>query len=222
MINKSDIISEVVVNNYRTTAVFKKYSIDFCCNGNRTIEDASITKQLDVEVLVSELNNQPTTRERNDNYSSWSPGFLIEYIINEHHNYLRETVPLVEQYADKVARVHGDHEPKLIELYQTFLKFKDAIMPHLEEEETTLFPDIKANKEEVRSQIEAIKADHNVVGDLLRKMSELTNAYVPPAHACNTYRVLFSYLEELENDTHKHVHLENNVLLKKYEETSAV
>ena len=36
--------------------------------------------------------------------------------------------------------------------------------------------------------------------------------FQPPADACNTYRALFAGLRDLEEDVHRHVHLENAVL----------
>ena len=34
----------------------------------------------------------------------------------------------------------------------------------------------------------------------------------PPPEACNNYRALFAGLLELEDDLHRHIHLENSVL----------
>jgi regulator of cell morphogenesis and NO signaling len=39
-ISQGQIIGELVAQDYRTASVFKKYGIDFCCQGNRTIQDA--------------------------------------------------------------------------------------------------------------------------------------------------------------------------------------
>ena len=46
-IHENNIIGELVANDYRTASVFKKYGIDFCCQGNRTIADACTAKKID-------------------------------------------------------------------------------------------------------------------------------------------------------------------------------
>ncbi len=52
---KEDIIGELVAKDYRTASVFKKHGIDFCCQGNRTIDDACVRKNIDVQSVVKEL-----------------------------------------------------------------------------------------------------------------------------------------------------------------------
>jgi regulator of cell morphogenesis and NO signaling len=44
---ENQIIGELVAKDYRTASVFKKYSIDFCCQGNRTIQEACDKKNID-------------------------------------------------------------------------------------------------------------------------------------------------------------------------------
>ena len=57
-----------------------------------------------------------------------------------------------------------------------------------------------------------MESEHEQAGEQLVRMRELTAGYALPAGACNSYRALFAGLEELEAETHAHVHLENNVL----------
>lgn len=38
-------IAQFVAEDYRTAAVFSKYKIDFCCNGNRSIQEACEKKE---------------------------------------------------------------------------------------------------------------------------------------------------------------------------------
>ena len=57
-----------------------------------------------------------------------------------------------------------------------------------------------------------MKHEHDTEGERFRKIAMLTSNYVPPADACNTYKVTFAMLQEFEQDLHKHIHLENNIL----------
>ena len=60
-----------------------------------------------------------------------------------------------------------------------------------------------------------MKDEHTVEGDRFVKIAELTNNYQIPADGCGTYQVAFKMLEDFENDLHKHIHLENNILFPK-------
>ena len=55
-------------------------------------------------------------------------------------------------------------------------------------------------------------AEHDVDGDRLRRMREITNDYKLPEGACPSFTALYAGLEDLERDLHRHIHLENNVL----------
>jgi regulator of cell morphogenesis and NO signaling len=57
-----------------------------------------------------------------------------------------------------------------------------------------------------------METEHEHVGDLMRRIRDLSNGYMPPAGACNTFRVWYAMLLEFEEDLHLHVHLENNIL----------
>ena len=41
-------------------------------------------------------------------YNSWDLDFLIDHIVNVHHSYVEESLPVMYQYAEKVAKVLGD------------------------------------------------------------------------------------------------------------------
>jgi regulator of cell morphogenesis and NO signaling len=53
---------------------------------------------------------------------------------------------------------------------------------------------------------------HDHTGNELSLMRETTNNYQLPEDACTTYRALYRALEDLEQDLHRHIHLENNIL----------
>jgi regulator of cell morphogenesis and NO signaling len=54
--------------------------------------------------------------------------------------------------------------------------------------------------------------EHDVAGDMLRKIRELSSNFTPPPEVCISYKTLYQALEGLEHDLHEHIHLENNLL----------
>ena len=73
----------------------------------------------------------------------------------------------------------------------------------------------KPNFETVENPIAKMHHEHDTEGERFRRIAELTKNYTPPEDACTTYKVAFSMLKEFEEDLHKHIHLENNILFKK-------
>ena len=67
----------------------------------------------------------------------------------------------------------------------------------------------------VENPVAMMKHDHEMEGERFRKIAELSDNYQFPEDACNTYRVTYQMLEDFENDLHKHIHLENNILFPK-------
>ncbi len=223
-------LSEIVTNDFHTAAIFEKYNLDFCCRGNKTISEACKIKGINSEEVISELQNMKTNGEMLESkYTEWDLSFLIDYIINNHHEYVRRMIPVISTHLDKVASVHGKNHPEMNEVKEKFdIVYKD-LKQHMLKEEQILFPYIKqmvrANKEETKAEppffgsvkipITMMENEHQAAGDELHDIRNLTNNYNPPEDSCNTFRVLLNELKEFEEDLHKHVHLENNILFPK-------
>jgi regulator of cell morphogenesis and NO signaling len=223
-------ISEIVADDFRTAAVFQKHGLDFCCGGGVAVAEACRKKGIDLNPLVEELNAVLTApRQGEPSFNSWTLDFLVDYIVNNHHSYVRQTLPVVYLHAEKVARVHGDRHPEVVRLFDLFSKVSHELLDHMRKEEMLLFPYIRSLVEaqslgvapsappfgSVRNPIRIMEEDHLVAGDELRAIRELTNNYTPPEDACMTYRVLYQELHDFESDLHRHVHLENNILFPK-------
>ncbi|KAA5827698.1 iron-sulfur cluster repair di-iron protein [Algibacter amylolyticus] len=223
-------IGQFVADDFRTAAVFSKYKIDFCCNGNRTVEEACDKKGIDSNMLVDELNEvlKSGTNESID-YKSWPLDLLAEYIEKKHHRYVEEKIPVLRQFLDKLCRVHGERHPELFKINDLFTASAGELASHMKKEELILFPFVKRMvnatiKNEaiqspqfgtVENPIAMMKHEHDTEGERYREIAELTNNYNPPADACNTYKVTYAMLDEFEKDLHLHIHLENNILFPK-------
>ncbi len=229
-IKENQIIGELVAQDYRTASVFKKYGIDFCCQGNRTINTACEKKKIDVKLVLNDLEaTMLATSEGNTDYKSWPLDLLADYIEKKHHRYVREKSAEIKPYLSKVCRVHGERHPELFEINKHFNATADELAMHMEKEESILFPLIremvKAKQGNskidapdfgtIQNPIQVMMDEHTTEGDRYRKIEELSNNFTPPQDACGTYRVTFALLKEFEQDLHLHIHLENNILFPK-------
>ena len=217
-------VGEIVANDFRTSSVFKKAGIDFCCGGNKSIELACSEKNLDAGKLTAELKElKLSSPGQHQDFNNWELGFLSDYIMNTHHKYVVKTLPELIFYTQKIADVHGENHSELLEVASLFSEINRELTQHLKQEEEVLFPAIKEvtksntpeTKATIISEISRMNGEHEFAGGAMDKINEITNGYALPHDACNTYRVAFKLLEEFEDDLHTHVHLENNILFPK-------
>ncbi len=223
-------IGEFVAEDYRTAAVFEKYGIDFCCGGQTTLAAACREKGLDPGAVQQEIDaakSEPL--KRSENYTAWELTFLADYIVNTHHVYLNEEMGPIAAYARKIAEVHGANHPEVIEIATIFDKIAADMAGHLREEEEVLFPAIRrvdaAGKAgtppaaedcaAIEASLEKLGREHEVIGDAVHEIRHLAKDYAIPEDVCNTFAVTYQKLREFEDDLHKHVHLENNILFPK-------
>ncbi|MHA6279394.1 iron-sulfur cluster repair di-iron protein [Salinimicrobium sp. CAU 1759] len=226
---KDRTVAEMVTKNIKTAHIFKKYGIDFCCGGGISLQRACEKYKVDYNLLSEDLLSVDQTPSRATNYNSWELDFLTDHIINVHHTYVEENIPLLLQYSERVAQVHGAHYTELLAIRELVKQVVGELSAHMKKEELILFPFIKkmvnAKKENsdlpeahfgtVDNPIKMMETEHEDAGEVLRKIGELSNNYTPPQGACNTYRAFYAKLDEFEQDLHQHVHLENNILFPK-------
>jgi regulator of cell morphogenesis and NO signaling len=222
-------LSEIVKNNYKAAAVFERYNLDFCCKGNKVLSTACEEKGVNESEVLSELSKIESYQNSSINYEEWGLDFLIDYIVNTHHNYVRKMIPVISEHVNKVASVHGQNHPELSEIARHYSTVYKDLKQHMMKEEEILFPHIKylvkskgtGSKIEspyfgsVRNPIKMMEAEHVNAGDELFEIRRLSNNYTIPADACNTFRITFLELKEFEEDLHRHVHLENSILFPK-------
>ncbi|WP_250255172.1 iron-sulfur cluster repair di-iron protein [Chryseobacterium sp. Marseille-Q3244] len=229
MNTKTDFIGNMVAEDFRTAAIFKRHGIDFCCKGGRTIEEACNNKKLDPEKIYEELEALPKNEGTSIDFNSWSLDLLADYIEKTHHRYVEEKTSVLQAFLDKLCKVHGGRHPELFEINAIFNESAHDLAAHIKKEKLILFPFVKNIKKSktsentllqppfgtVENPVHMMQHEHTVEGDRFRKIAEITHEYTPPADACNTYKVAFAMLQDFENDLHKHIHLENNILFPK-------
>jgi regulator of cell morphogenesis and NO signaling len=223
-------IGEIVAADYRAAAVFQRHGIDFCCQGGRTLERGCRDAGVDTAEVMHDIEAATATPATGlPKFNNWDLRTLVAYIVENHHGYVREMLPLLTAHSRKIAEVHGGRHPELPRVASLVQDVADEMASHMVKEEQILFPHIvqlasaaldgrkapPAPFGSVDHPIRMMEAEHESAGHAMLEIRELTSGYTVPADACATYAVCLQELEAFERDLHAHVHLENNILFPK-------
>lgn len=217
-------VGEIVTKFPKASDVFKSYRIDFCCGGNKTVNEASLEKNVSTEEVLATLNtlynDTNTIDEAETDWNQVPYSQLIDHVVNKHHRYLNEELPQLSPYVTKVLRVHGAGHPELSKVHHLFNALKTELEQHLIKEETEAFPMIlqfennptSENLVKLKKIVDELENEHDQAGDIIKELREITSDFTLPVDACRTYQLVYNRLEELESDLFQHIHLENNIL----------
>lgn len=222
--HSSQKIGEIVTKFPKSADVLKEYKIDFCCGGDRTLLTAIKEQNINEAEILDKINNlyvefkKIETEDKNWEEAPFSE--LIDHIVNIHHAYLQVELPRISELTAKILRVHGEHHPELSKVYKLFHNLKMEFEEHMIKEETIQYPAIKeyeinktkAALDKAVNITKELEDEHAGVGDILKELRKVTHEYAVPVDGCNSYRLTYAKLMELESDTFQHIHLENNIL----------
>ena len=217
-------VRDIAVEYPTSIPVLERFGIDFCCGGKHTLAEACTRRAVDVDPVLQELELQrQKTSAPEVQWQSAPLKELVDYIVTRHHAFTREQIQLIGGLMAKVEARHGADHPEVSQIAKVFAVVSAELAHHFVCEETILFPYIgKLDGGQpavlppmfgsVAQPIARMMADHDQAGGELRELRSLTNDYTPPTAACTTWRALYRALEDLEQDLHQHIHLENNIL----------
>jgi regulator of cell morphogenesis and NO signaling len=221
-------VADIVIANPATARVFEQHRIDFCCHGRRPLDEACSEAGVATAGVIDELALVDSPRQT---APPTDIGGLIGYVVSTHHTYLRRELPRLSALMDKVVAAHGKNHPEVGSVRRLLAEVSADLLPHLEKEEQVLFPltirllgavgPLDFHCGSLGNPIRVMLAEHDRVGELLAELRSASADYNPPADACPTWRALYAGLAELESDTFRHVHLENNLLFPAISELEA-
>jgi regulator of cell morphogenesis and NO signaling len=228
-INRKALVSEIVAQDYRTADVFRKHGIGYCCGGKWPLDIACEMNGVDADKLQAEL--ETATRVINIssslNYSEWEPDFLMSYLVNVHHHYLKVTLPQTKELLGDFVAEHTKKFPYLPELEKQFDLLVRKLPATMQREEEIIFPYIRqivyAHKHKepyaallvrtLRKPVEeTMLKSQDAVSDIVLSIRNLTNSYTTPENACTSHKVVNAKLKELDNDLMQHSYLEQSIL----------
>lgn len=219
-------LGQLVRDNPAFAREFESLGIDFCCGGDQTLRAACTEAGLDLNDVRNRLTD--ARRQSDTEEDEWkSMSALVEHVVDTHHQYLADELPALEQLVGKVRSAHSDNHPELVKLEEEFRELAEAMQQHTTEEETDVFPVVeKLDRGDELTDVERtlldealddLESDHEATAEHLERIANLSDGYAVPDDACPSYRSMLDRLETLEQDTHMHVHKENNVLFPQVE-----
>ena len=219
-------VRELALENPLATRVFERFQIDYCCGGGRPLDDACRAAGVPVnEVLQAIARETPGGGDARD-WSGAKLADVIDHIRDTHHVYTRDAIDRIPRLTEKVVAAHGANHPEVRRIASVFAALAAELDMHMMKEEMVLFPYIERMEEAVLAgdpvmpppfgtvgnPIRMMEHEHDAAGGALRELRSLSNGYTAPDDACTTFRTLYSALAEFEQDLHRHIHLENNIL----------
>ena len=226
-LNADQTLGQVVAEHPHAARVFEQAGIDYCCGGQRRLDEACRQSGLSLEQLGEMLKDAGQTDiEGSGGWTTAPLAELVDHIVAKHHAYVRQETPRLQALGAKVRGVHGKNHPELTAVANAFEVVAQEMAMHMMKEERMLFPYIvemeKASRGEspwprapfgsVQNPVQMMMMEHDSAGGTLRGIRELTGDYAVPSDACASYRAFFEGLAQFEADLHQHVHLENNIL----------
>ncbi|CAN5856963.1 iron-sulfur cluster repair di-iron protein [soil metagenome] len=219
-------VGQLTIEHPGAVAIFERYGIRYCCRGHETLGEACAGAGLNPLTVLRDL--ERCDAEGGEDRTDWSEASITEvadHIQESRYGYLDNALPRLESLVNRVANVHGDQHPELVELRRVFAILKLDLEEHRIQEEEVLFPMCREldaarvrpdfYRRTVRNPISVMADEHDNVALALAELHELAAGFEPPSDSCSAYLAMLEGLAELERRLHQHIHEENNVLFPK-------
>ena len=228
-INNKSLVADIVALDYRTADVFRRHGIGYCCGGKWPIDVACEMQGVDADKVRQELEMATRTIQVSNrlDFAEWDIDFMIDYIINVHHRYLKKTLPETQQLLADFSKEHLKKFPWLADLGQQFDLLIKQLLPAAQQEEEVLFPYIRqiAHAHQSREPYAALLIrtlrkplddsmfkGHKTIAAIISSIRNITNGYTTPENVCTSHKVVLAKLKELDNDISQHFYLEQSIL----------
>jgi regulator of cell morphogenesis and NO signaling len=228
-INATKKVGELAVEVPRAISLFEGLGIDYCCGGNRSLEEACSLSGVNTEQVIQTLEETLAAITLGESSKDWNVAPLSEltsHIVTKHHGYVRTELARLEPLLEKVCSAHGQNHSELFTIQEFLHGLSQEMAMHMYKEENILFPYIEQMEAAVngrrpmpfppfgtvRNPIQMMETEHEGAAEALRGMRKTSGNFSVPTDGCASYQALYKGLIDFEKDLHLHIHLENNVL----------
>jgi regulator of cell morphogenesis and NO signaling len=208
-------VGDIAASVPGATEIFRKFRIDFCCNGDLDLEAAAQKRGADAAALRQALESLAV--QSADSPARMGSDELIDHIESCYHQAHRQQLPELIALSRKVEAVHRDHPKVPAGLADVLRHMAADLEEHMAREEASLFPAMRASDAgDLGLSIAELRAGHDRHGQLVELLETITGDFAAPEGACRSWRALYIGTARLVDDLMEHIHLENNVLFPRF------
>ncbi len=222
-------LKEIINDNPHMVELFNDLGLDYCCGGGDSLGKVAKEKNLDLHRFIALLENKHESVKKIGSakadsiaeFKQYSMEEMIDSLQMTHHHDERKLLKEIDDLLNKILLVHyQSHSEKLLPLHKLFGTLKTELEAHFAKEEKLLFPLMLENPNaspEVIAQVKVLEREHDVAGDVIKEMQNLTDNFTPPEDSCYTYQKTYQLLNTLVQDIFMHVYKENSILIPLFE-----
>jgi regulator of cell morphogenesis and NO signaling len=216
MIQTNTTLAELAIKHPAASRIFYANGLDFCCGGNRPLEEACEERGLTATGILDAIHAEDRACEDAPRWENRPLVELISHIVTFYHRRLREELPQLIAMAETVEQAHSDKPSRPAGLRDHLTAMHHAVLEHLEKEENVLFPMILGGRAaNAAAPVHVMEIEHRDHAENLKTIRAITQDLTAPANACATWRALYLRLGNFEAELMEHIHLENNLLFRR-------
>ena len=226
-IDKTQTIEQIVIQYPFTVDVLNKYKIDYSFKGDLPLDDVLKNQNLSEYDVIGDLDlSIDEFKLMNIEVIYWENeplGKILDYIVEKHHSFVSKTLIEINELLIKILHDNFKTDSELLlKIHRIFGKLKTDMESHQIKEERNLFPLLREYDKNKDNQLRLkiikymndTEDEHDLAGELLLQLNELTDNYNIPEDASYDFRRTYELLDALEKDTFNHIHMENSILFK--------
>lgn len=214
-LDKTNSLGEWAANFSGASQVLLKKNLDFCCGGQKSLEEACREKNLDSDDLMLEIKDL-SEGAAHIKWNEMALEELIDGILENFHEKHRRDLEFLIPLSKKVESVHSGKEGCPTGLGDFLMKLQTELDTHMQKEEKILFPMIKSGQgPSASAPINVMMNEHVGHGESLGQLRKLTTNFELPSDACGSWQALYKGVATLEREVMEHVSIENNILFPK-------
>lgn len=220
---KNTTIQDIIEQNPSRALVLDNHGIVFQHYLDKTLQQVCDERKVNCDKLVKEL-SALGRQEFNINFNHVSIPFLIEYLVNTHHEYAKTKLPAIRRMIAQLSRTDESYRG----LEKCYRKFSNQMRKHIILEEELVFPfilkmqtlyenfDVEDAKTTLsKYSVEVLCQNHEHDEDEMEELKAKTHNFSVEKGQALEYRIIMHELKQLNRDMTQHAAIEDNVLFKK-------